>query len=55
MYGSDQAASITPKALRDLVSGIRTIEQAVKKSSDKKEILDIEKDVAKKLRAHIKI
>ncbi len=55
MYGSDQAASITPKALRDLVSGIRTLEQAVKKSSDKKEILDIEKDVAKKLRAHIKI
>ncbi len=55
MYGSDQAASITPKGLRDLVGGIRSIEQAIKLKSKKKEILEIEKEVAKKLRAHIKI
>ena len=54
MYGSDQAASITPKGLKDLVGGIRNIEKAVNKKITKKKILDIEQAVAKKLRSHIK-
>jgi len=54
MYGSDQAASITPKGLKDLVGGIRNIEKAVNKKIIKKKILDIEQAVAKKLRSHIK-
>lgn len=54
MYGSDQAASITPKALKDLVAGVRTIEKAIKKL-EKKFILDIEKPVAEKLRKHLKL
>jgi len=53
MYGSDQAASITIKTLGDLVDGVRKIELAVK-GSLKKEILDIEIPIAKKLRMHIK-
>ena len=53
MYGSDQAASITIKTLGDLVDGVRKIELAVK-GSLKKEILDIELPIAKKLRMHIK-
>ena len=53
MYGSDQAASITPKAFRDLIESIRKIEKALGGSEEKK-ILDIEKPVAEKLRAHIK-
>ena len=54
MYGSDQSASITPKAMKDLVLGVRTIEQALQ-SCGKKQILDIEVEVAKKLRKHLKI
>jgi len=54
MYGSDQSASITPKAMKDLVLGVRTIEQALQ-SGGKKQILDIEVEVAKKLRKHLKI
>ena len=53
MYGSDQAASITTKTLGDLVDGVRKIEEA-SRGSLKKEILNIEIPVAKKLRAHIK-
>jgi N-acetylneuraminate synthase len=55
MYGSDQAASITPRALYDLVSGIRKIEQALDINIVEKKILDIEIDVAKKLRSHLKL
>lgn len=55
MYGSDQAASITPRALCDLVSGIRKIEQALDINIVEKKILDIEVDVAKKLRSHLKL
>jgi N-acetylneuraminate synthase len=55
MYGSDQAASITPRALHDLVSGIRKIEQALDINIVEKKILDIEIDVAKKLRSHLKL
>ncbi len=54
MYGSDQAASITPRAFQELIGGIRKIEKAVDKKIKEKRILDIEKPVADKLRAHIK-
>ena len=53
MYGSDQAASITPEGLLKLVSGIRKIEKSLL-GSEEKNILDIEKPVAKKLRSHLK-
>jgi len=53
MYGSDQAASITPKALKDLVAGVRTIEKAVI-HKENKTMLEIEKPVAEKLRKHLK-
>ena len=54
MYGSDQSASLTPKAFKELVESVRKIEKAI--NGDKtKEILEIEKSVAKKLRSHIKI
>ena len=55
MYGSDQAASITPRGFRELIGGVRKIEKAISTSVKEKKILDIEKLVAKKLRAHIKI
>ena len=53
MYGTDQAASITPPTLKQLIGGIRKIEMALEGSKDKV-ILEEEKSVAKKLRAHIK-
>ena len=53
MYGSDQAASITAPTFKELIGGIRKIEMALKGSKDKV-ILEEEKAVAKKLRAHIK-
>jgi len=53
MYGSDQAASLTPRAFKDLVGGIRKIEKAINGPNSKK-ILDVEIPVAKKLRQHIK-
>ncbi len=53
MYGSDQSASLTPRAFRDLIGGVRKIESAMKGPNTKK-ILDIEIPIAKKLRAHIK-
>ena len=53
MYGSDQAASLSIAGFEGLVHGIRTIEKALK-GNKTKEILDIEIEVAKKLRAHIK-
>ena len=54
MYGSDQAASISPEGLKRLVGGIRQIELALSGRGDQKKILDIELSVAKKLREHIK-
>ena len=54
MYGSDQSASIEPRGFEELIGGVRKIEIAVNKNV-KKNILDIEKPIAKKLRAHIKI
>ena len=53
MYGSDQAASITLKGLKELVLSVRKVEKAMS-GPLKKVILDSEKIVAKKLRAHIK-
>jgi len=53
MYGSDQAASITPKTFEELIEEIRIVEDAMTGSSEKI-ILDNEIEVAKKLRAHIK-
>jgi N-acetylneuraminate synthase len=54
MYGSDQAASLTPLGFKQLVGGVRVIEKSINGFSQKK-ILDIEIEIAKKLRAHIKI
>ena len=53
MYGTDQAASIQPPTLKQLIGGIRKIEMALEGSKDKV-ILEEEKPVAEKLRAHIK-
>lgn len=53
MYGSDQSASLTARAFKDLIGGVRKIEFAMKGPKSKK-ILDIEIAIAKKLRAHIK-
>ena len=54
MYGSDQAASIEPKTFKELIGGVRKIEQAMKGDKIKK-ILKEEIPVAKKLRAHINV
>ena len=53
MYGSDQAASLTPNGFKSLVSAVRKIEKAIEGEKEKN-ILDIEISAAKKLRAHIK-
>ena len=54
MYGSDQAASIEPKTFKELIGGVRKIGKAIQGDKDKK-ILEIEKEVAKKLRSHIDV
>ncbi len=54
MYGSDQAASITPVGFKSLINDVRILEKALQGKEDKM-ILDEEKPVAEKLRAHIKI
>ncbi len=51
MYGSDQAASVEPMGLRQLIGAVRKIETAMgdgNMSMNSKEI-----SIAKKLRAHI--
>ena len=53
IYGSDQAASLTPDGFKNLVKAIRKVEKATN-GHQTQEILEIEKDVAKKLRLHIK-
>ena len=50
MYGSDQAASVEPSGLRQLVGG-KKIEAAI--GDGKKTIIDAEKPVTKKLREHL--
>jgi len=52
MYGSDQAASIEPVALKNLVGAVRKIEKAM--GDGQKRILDSEIPIAKKLRLHLK-
>ena len=54
MYGSDQAASITPPGLKSLISDVRILEKALI-GNEKKVILESEKPVAEKLRNHIKL
>ncbi|OGV51234.1 MAG: N-acetylneuraminate synthase [Lentisphaerae bacterium GWF2_44_16] len=51
MYGSDQAASLEPSGLRQLIGGIRKIEKAM--GSGVLGIQPKEVPIAKKLRAHI--
>lgn len=53
LYGSDQPASLSAKGFKELVDSVRKIEKAINGIKDKF-ILDIEKPVAEKLRAHIK-
>ena len=53
MYGSDQAASITPEGFENLVKSVRKVEKSLTGNNEKK-ILEIEIPVANKLRAHIK-
>lgn len=50
--GSDQAASMSPSGFAELCGGINEISMGMK-FNEKKEILDIEKPVADKLRMHI--
>ena len=45
MYGSDQIASITPNAFRELIGGVENIEQATSTSVKDKIILEIEKPI----------
>lgn len=51
MYGSDQAASIEPSALRQLVGAVRKIENAM--GDGEKRIIDEEVAIARKLREHL--
>ena len=51
MYGSDQSASIEPAGLIRLVRDIRLIQEVM--GDGEKRILDVEKPIAEKLRAHI--
>lgn len=52
MYGSDQAASVEPQGLMNLVGALRKIELALGDGSI--DMQPEEQDVAKKLRAHLK-
>jgi len=52
MYGSDQAASIEPNGLRQLVGAVRKIELAM--GDGVKKVTDDEAIIAQKLREHIK-
>jgi len=51
MYGSDQSVSVEPSGLRQLVGGVRKIEQAM--GDGKKRIIDAEVPIAQKLREHL--
>lgn len=51
MYGSDQAASVEPNGLRQLVGAVRKIESAM--GDGEKRIIDAELSIAKKLRGHL--
>lgn len=51
MYGSDQAASIEPQGLRQLVGAVRKIEKAM--GDGEKRLIDLEVPIARKLREHL--
>ena len=51
MYGSDQSASVEPNGIRQLISAVRKIEQAM--GNGEKRVLEEEVPIAKKLRAHL--
>tara|TARA_B110000037_G_C17127676_1_gene509058 strand:- start:727 stop:1569 length:843 start_codon:yes stop_codon:yes gene_type:complete len=51
MYGSDQAASIEPNGMLNLIGAIKKIEAAM--GDGVKSLTEIEKPVAEKLRAHL--
>jgi N-acetylneuraminate synthase len=51
MYGSDQAASIEPNGMQNLIGAIKKIEAAM--GDGVKSLTEIEKPVAEKLRAHL--
>jgi N-acetylneuraminate synthase len=51
MYGSDQAASIEPAGLRQLVGAVRKIERAM--GDGQKRVIDAEIPIARKLREHL--
>lgn len=51
MYGSDQAASIEPAGLRQLVGAVRKIEEAM--GDGEKRLIDAEVPIARKLREHL--
>ena len=52
MYGSDQSASLSMEAFGDLIKSVRKIEMALE--FKEKNLLEIEKPVAEKLRKNIK-
>jgi N-acetylneuraminate synthase len=54
MYGSDQAASLESAGMRELISVIKRMQIALGENKLGK-ILESEKEVMKKLRAHIKV
>lgn len=54
MYGSDQAASLEPRGLRELIGSIRKIEISLGEAKVGY-ILEAEKSIATKLRSHIKL
>ncbi len=51
MYGSDQSASLEPNGFNQLVASVRKVESAL--GDGKKDVLEAEKPIAEKLRAHI--
>ena len=51
MYGSDQAASIEPNGMQNVIGAIKKIETAM--GNGVKTLTEVEKPVAKKLRAHL--
>lgn len=53
MYGSDQAASLEPAGLRQLVGGVRKIESAL--GDGVKRMIEAEVPIAKKLREHLNV
>jgi N-acetylneuraminate synthase len=53
MYGSDQASSVEPAGLRQLVGAVRKIEVAM--GDGEKKIIDSEVPISRKLREHLNL